>query len=100
MPARPRGDARNAQPRAPWQLLHHRSQRRPFDDLDAGAPGVGDVRDGAAVWNLARRLVELDAFRLDLPDKGGVILHVETDVVEHASSGRRLLGVGLGEPDL
>ena len=49
---------------------------------------------------LRDRLVELDAFRLDLLHEGRVVLHVETDVVEHAPSGRRLRRVGLGEPDL
>ena len=32
--------------------------------------------------------------------KGGVILDVETDVVEHASAGRRLRGVSLGKAEL
>src|SRR5260221_6150824 len=78
-----------------------RPQRRPLDNLDAGAPRVDDVGDGVAALRIrARRLVEFDAFRLDLLHEGCVVLHVETDVVEYTPSSRRLLGVGLGEPDL
>ena len=49
---------------------------------------------------LRTRFVELDAFRLELLHERGVVLHVEADVVEHAPSSRRLLRVGLGEPEL
>src|SRR5271163_2145499 len=63
---------------------------RPLNQLDAGAPGIGDVGDGAAGGALARRFVELDAFRLDLLHEGRVVLHVEADVVEHAPLGRGL----------
>src|SRR5712692_8000154 len=81
-------------------LFHLRPQRCPFDDFDTGTPGIGDVGEGAAVGSLANRLVKLDAFRLDLLHEGCVVLHVETDVVEHTPSSRRLLRVGLGEPEL
>src|ERR1700682_5608726 len=81
-------------------LLHLWPQLCPFDDFDTGTPGIGDVGDGAAVGSLANRLVKLDAFRLNLLHEGCVVLYVETDVVEHAPSRRRLLRVSLGEPDL
>src|SRR5579864_6915967 len=67
--------------------MHLRPQWRALDNLDAGAPGVGDVGDGVAARRIgAGRLVEFDAFRLDLLHEGGVVLHVETDVVEHTPS--------------
>src|SRR5207247_4069002 len=79
---------------------HLWAQRRSLDDLDAGTPRIGNIRDGAAGGTLANGFVELDAFRLKLLHEGLVVLHVETDVVEHTASSRRLFRVGLGEPDL
>jgi len=77
--------------------VHLGPQRRPLDDFDTGAPGIGDVGDGVAALRIgARRLVEFNAFRLDLLHEGCVVLHVETDVVEHTPSRRRLLRVSLG----
>ena len=52
------------------------------------------------IGSFANRLVELDAFRLDLLHEGGVVLHVESNVIEHAPSRRRLLRVCLGEANL
>src|SRR5262245_33543499 len=37
---------------------------------------------------------------LELLQEGGVILHVEADVIEDAMAGRRLGGIGLGEANL
>src|SRR5579871_3727551 len=88
-----------ARPTRRW-LIHRCSQRSPFDDLDAGPPGIRDVRYGAAGRRLAHRLVELDAFRLDLLHEGGVVLHVKADVIEDAPAGRGLWRVSLGEPQL
>src|SRR5215510_292369 len=80
--------------------LHLWSQWRAFDDLDPRPPGVGDVDDRAPVGNLARHVVELDPFGLNLLHERCVILHVEADVIEHASLGGRLRLVGLGEANL
>src|SRR6516162_810904 len=81
--------------------IHRRAQRRPLDDLDAGAPGIRDVGDlVAGRGRLAWRLVQLDAVGLELLHEGGVILHVEADVIEDAMAGRRLGGIGLGEANM
>src|SRR2546426_10036155 len=82
------------------RLLHLQHKRRPLDNLDAGAPGIRDVGDGVAGGTFAIWFVEFDAFRLELLHEGCVVLHVETDVVEHTPSSRHLLRVGLGEPEL
>src|SRR5580692_9246515 len=71
--------AAHAPPAETRGLLHQRSQRPALDDLDAGAPGIGDVGDRGAGRIRARRLVELDAFRLDLLHEGRMVLHVEAD---------------------
>ena len=75
-------------------------QWRPLDDLDTGAPGIGDVGDGIAVPTLANRLVELDAFRFDLLQEGLVVLHIKTDVVQNTTTRRCLLRIALSEPNL
>ena len=76
-------------PRAPVQLSR------------CGYPKDLDVRDSVAgCGTLANGLVEADAFQPRSSSHGLVVLHVETDVVEHAPSARRLLRVGLGEPEL
>src|SRR5215475_12644717 len=78
-----------------------RLQRCALDDLDPGAPGIGDVGDDVAGRGAGtRRLVELDAVRLERLEKCRMLLHIEADVVEHAMPGRRLRGIGLGEADL
>src|SRR5207249_12203583 len=83
-----------------WLWLYRLAYGCPLDNLDAGAPGIGDVRYGAAGGRLARRLVELDAFRLDLLHESCVVFHVKTDVVQHAPARGCLLCVSPGEPDL
>src|SRR5262249_37827703 len=61
---------------------------RALHQLDAGAPWIGDVGDDdAGRFVLARGLIELDAFRLDLLDERSVVLDVEADVVEHTTAG-------------
>ena len=47
--------------------FHFRAERCALDDLDARPPRIGDVDDLAAVGDLARHVVQLDAFRGDLP---------------------------------
>src|SRR4029077_10400647 len=50
-----------------WLLRH----RRALNQFDARAPRVGDVGDGGPGRRVfTRRLVELDAFRLDLLHEG------------------------------
>src|SRR5947207_4043019 len=71
-------------------LLHLRTDRQALDDLDAGAPGIRDVRDRVAGGALANRLIELDALRLEPLHEGGVILNVEAEVIQHAAA-RQLL---------
>src|SRR2546423_11608315 len=94
------GARRRATPLCRRALVHLRPERPALDDLDAGPPRIGDVGDVVAGGADARWLVELDAFGLDLLDEGGMVLHVEADVIEHAAAGLRLRGVGLGEADL
>jgi hypothetical protein len=74
---------------------------RALDHLDARAPWICDVSDrGAGRCVLPRRLVQLDAFRLDLLCEGSVVLHIEAKMVEHTALGGRLRRVDLGKPDL
>jgi hypothetical protein len=61
------------------------TQRGSFDDLDARAPGIGNVCDRAAIGNLVSRLIARDTFRLVHIREGRVVHHVKTDVIEHAS---------------
>jgi hypothetical protein len=63
-----------------------------------GIRDVGDLVAGRG--RLAWRLVQLDAIGLELLHEGGVILHVEADVIEDAMAGWRLGGIGLGEANL
>ena len=61
--------------------------RPPFHQLDAGAPRIGDVGDrGAGQRVLAVGPVELDALRFDPFDDSVQVLHVEADMVEHATA--------------
>src|SRR5262249_25285475 len=81
--------------------LSSRLFRRPLHDLDARAPRVSDIGyDHAGGFVLPRRLVELDPVRLELTHKGGVVLHVDAKVVEHAPLGWCLRGISFGEADL
>src|SRR5690349_6145404 len=73
------------------------SKRPALDDLDARAPRIGNVGDHIAGWARARGLVELDAVGFELLHEGGMVLHIEADVVEHAMPGRGLRRVGFGE---
>jgi hypothetical protein len=60
----------------------HHLQRSELNQLDAGAPWIGDVGDGcAAPRDPAVRLVEPDALCLDLLDEGLQVPHVETDII-------------------
>src|SRR6266702_7052948 len=82
----------------PNRFLWHRP---PLDQLDAGAPCIGDIGDrGAGRLVLPIGLIELDAFGFDLLDESLQVLHVEAYVVEHASFGWQLRIVGLGKPEL
>src|SRR5215468_481776 len=73
----------------------------PLHDLDARAPRVSDIGDDhAGGLILPRRLIELDPLRFELTHKGGVVLHVDAKVVEHATLGWCLLGISFGEADL
>src|SRR5262245_65976016 len=77
-------------------LVDRLSQRPTLDDLDAGAPRVGDVGDHVAGRALARRLVEVDDFRFELLRESGMVLDVESRVVEQTMDGRRLTPGGIG----
>src|SRR5215470_5078683 len=79
-----------------WNL----GRGRPLDQLDAGAPRIGDVGEGDAGLGLPDRLIKLDALRADLLDKGLQVLQIEADVVEHAPFGGSLRRIGLGESEL
>src|SRR5215831_18930115 len=81
-------------------LVHRCSQWRALDDLDAGAPRIGDVGDGVAAAALARRFVELDAVGFELLHERRMVLHIKADVVEDAVPGRGLRLVGLVEANL
>src|SRR5262249_28794568 len=89
-----------ARPNEHSLLVHRGSQRRALDDLDARTPRIGDVGDDVAAAALARRLVELDAFRFKLLHERGMVFHVKADMVEDAMPGRLLRLVGFGEADL
>src|SRR5580704_3387178 len=81
--------------------LLQRLQRCALDDLDPGAPGIGDISDDVARGGtLASWLVELDAVCLERLEECRMVLHVEADMVEYAMPGRRLRRVGLGEAEL
>src|SRR5262245_55051388 len=82
------------------RLVHCSSQRRALDDLDAGAPGIGDVGDDVATAAFARWLIELDAVGFELLHERRMVLHIKADVVEHAMPGRSLRLVGLVEANL
>src|SRR5580765_5310973 len=81
-------------------LLHLWTDRQALDDLEARAPRIRDVGDGVARGAFANRLIELDALRLEPLHEGGVVAHVEAEVIEHATARRRLLAVGLQESEL
>jgi hypothetical protein len=74
--------------------------RRPLNQLYACAPRIGDICERGARLVLADRLIELDALRSDLLDKGLQVLHVKADVVENAAFRGSLGGVSLGKPEL
>src|SRR5260370_14621082 len=81
--------------------LPSRLFRRPPHDLDARAPRVSDIGDDhAGGFILPRRLVKLDPLRFNLTHKGGVVLHVDAKVVEHATLGWCLVGIGFAQADL
>src|SRR5947209_2498635 len=70
-------------------------------EFDVGAPRVGDEgqrRAGLLILRVGP--VELDAVGFKLLDEALQVLHVEADVVEHASLGGRLRHFGLVEAQL
>src|SRR6266545_6434280 len=74
--------------------------RTALDQLDAGAPRIGDVGDRVAGWRLTIRLIELDAFAFDLGNEGLQVLHIKTNVIEHTAERPDLWRVGLGKAEL